>query len=130
MRVNMRLGIRDALAALRLARVSGPFSPVIAGLDPAIHPLREKHFCEPVLERAFAKKMDPRVKPAGDDVGLHRVTPRPRVPDECSERTCASGTRSGTQRKKREAQYRNKRAASVVWPLLGWTARDGISVPE
>ena len=29
----------------------------------------------------------------------------PRVPDECSERACASGTRSGTQRKKREARY-------------------------
>jgi hypothetical protein len=32
-------------------------SAVIAGLDPAIHPLR-KNF--------DAKKMDPRVKPAGD----------------------------------------------------------------
>ena len=30
---------------------------VIAGLDPAIHPLRKK---------ALTKKMDPRVKPAGD----------------------------------------------------------------
>jgi hypothetical protein len=30
--------------------------------------------------------------------------PRSRVPDECSERACASGTRSGTQRKNREAQ--------------------------
>jgi hypothetical protein len=30
---------------------------VIAGLDPAIHPLRKM---------LFAKRMDPRVKPAGD----------------------------------------------------------------
>jgi hypothetical protein len=30
---------------------------VIAGRDPAIHPLRKK---------VFTKKMDPRVKPAGD----------------------------------------------------------------
>ena len=28
-----------------------------------------------------------------------------RVPGECSERTCASGTRPGTQRKKRAALY-------------------------
>ena len=64
MRVNMRLGIRDALDALRLARVSGP-RPATA--DRRLQrPLREKHFCEPVLERAFAKEMDPRVKPAGD----------------------------------------------------------------
>jgi len=34
---------------------------VIAGLDPAIHPLTSKHFGR------FAKTMDPRVKPAGDD---------------------------------------------------------------
>jgi len=33
---------------------------VIAGLDPAIHPLRK---------RVLAKKMDPRVKPAGDGRG-------------------------------------------------------------
>jgi malonyl CoA-acyl carrier protein transacylase len=33
---------------------------VIAGLDPAIHLLRNKH---------VAKKMDPRVKPAGDASG-------------------------------------------------------------
>jgi peptide/nickel transport system ATP-binding protein len=31
--------------------------PVIAGLDPAIHPLRKK---------VLSKRMDPRVKPAGD----------------------------------------------------------------
>jgi hypothetical protein len=31
-------------------------TPVIAGLDPAIHPLRKYSLC---------KKMDPRVKPAG-----------------------------------------------------------------
>jgi hypothetical protein len=33
---------------------------VIAGLDPAIHHLRE---------RLLANKMDPRVKPAGDEYG-------------------------------------------------------------
>jgi hypothetical protein len=33
-------------------------SVVIAGLDPAIHLLRKK---------VLAKKMDPRVKPAGDE---------------------------------------------------------------
>jgi hypothetical protein len=33
---------------------------VIAGLDPAIHPFRENF---------DAKKMDPRVKPAGDAAG-------------------------------------------------------------
>ena len=32
-------------------------APVIAGLDPAIYPFRKK---------PFAKRMDPRVKPAGD----------------------------------------------------------------
>jgi hypothetical protein len=31
---------------------------VIAGLDPAIHPVRKK---------VLTKKMDPRVKPAGDE---------------------------------------------------------------
>jgi hypothetical protein len=31
--------------------------PVIAGLDPVIHPLRKN---------VLAKRMDPRVKPAGD----------------------------------------------------------------
>jgi hypothetical protein len=36
-------------------------SAVIAGLDPAIHPFRKKNF--------DAKKMDPRVKPAGDAAG-------------------------------------------------------------
>jgi hypothetical protein len=35
---------------------------VIAGLDPAIHPLR----------KADPKKMDPRVKPAGDGRGRRR----------------------------------------------------------
>jgi hypothetical protein len=35
-------------------------SSVIAGLDPAIHPLRKM----PIA--FFVKKMDPRVKPAGD----------------------------------------------------------------
>jgi hypothetical protein len=40
-------------------------SAVIAGLDPAIHPLR-KNF--------DAKKMDPRVKPAGDAAGGRFVT--------------------------------------------------------
>ena len=39
-------------------------SPVIAGLDPAIHPLRMK---------PYAKKMDPRVKPGGDDGGWGRA---------------------------------------------------------
>jgi hypothetical protein len=38
-----------------------PVSAVIAGLDPAIHPFRKKNF--------DAKKMDPRVKPAGDAAG-------------------------------------------------------------
>jgi hypothetical protein len=33
----------------------------IAGLDPAIHPLTNKHFGR------FAETMDPRVKPAGDE---------------------------------------------------------------
>ena len=38
---------------------------------------------------------------------LHRccLIAHSRVPDECGERTCASGTSSGTQRKKREAQH-------------------------
>jgi hypothetical protein len=40
------------------------FSAVIAGLDPAIHPFR-KNF--------DAKKMDPRVKPAGDAAGWART---------------------------------------------------------
>src|SRR5438309_12014614 len=35
-----------------------------------------------------------------------------RVPGECSERSCASGTRPGTQRVKREAQY------SMAPPLI------------
>jgi hypothetical protein len=34
-----------------------PAQAVIAGLDPAIHPLTNKHF------GPFAKMMDPRVKP-------------------------------------------------------------------
>jgi hypothetical protein len=34
-----------------------------------------------------------------------RLTPHSRVPDECSERACASGTSSGTQRKARAAPY-------------------------
>ena len=33
----------------------------IAGLDPAIHPLTNKHFGR------FQETMDPRVKPAGDE---------------------------------------------------------------
>jgi hypothetical protein len=37
---------------------------VIAGLDPAIHPLRKKR---------FTKVMDPRVEPAGDGGGLGGV---------------------------------------------------------
>jgi hypothetical protein len=36
---------------------------VIAGLDPAIHPLRKK---------VFTQKMDPRVKPAGDGTSAWR----------------------------------------------------------
>jgi hypothetical protein len=38
-----------------------PVSAVIAGLDPAIHLFRKNFF--------NAKKMDPRVKPAGDAAG-------------------------------------------------------------
>ena len=41
----------------------GPFSVVIAGLDPAIHR----------LARLFAKRMDPRVKPGGDECGFAMV---------------------------------------------------------
>jgi hypothetical protein len=37
---------------------SPAFHPVIAGLDPAIHPLR----------KTFAKKMDTQVKPAYDEL--------------------------------------------------------------
>jgi hypothetical protein len=37
-----------------------PFPPVIAGLDPAIHPLR----------KILAKMMDARVKPAHDAVDV------------------------------------------------------------
>jgi hypothetical protein len=37
-------------------------SPVIAGLDPAIHLLRKKA----LSKKTFCKEMDPRVKPAGD----------------------------------------------------------------
>jgi hypothetical protein len=40
-----------------------PPSVVIAGLDPAIH----------LLARLLAKKMDPRVKPGGDECGLAMV---------------------------------------------------------
>jgi hypothetical protein len=39
---------------------------VIAGLDPAIHPVRKK---------VLAKRMDPRVKPAGDGRLAWRQTP-------------------------------------------------------
>jgi len=43
---------------------------VIAGLDPAIHPVRKK---------VLTKKMDPRVKPAGDGrVARARAAPHPR----------------------------------------------------
>jgi hypothetical protein len=42
--------------------ISTETSPVIAGLDPAIHPLRKKALCE---------EIDPRVKPAGD-AGVRR----------------------------------------------------------
>jgi hypothetical protein len=38
---------------------------VIAGLDPAIHLLTKNAL------RLFAKKMDPRVKPAGDKSNYH-----------------------------------------------------------
>jgi hypothetical protein len=38
---------------------------VIAGLDPAIHLLTKNAL------RLFAKKMDPRVKPAGDESNYH-----------------------------------------------------------
>src|SRR5262249_49640091 len=45
-------------------------SVVIAGLDPAIHPVRKK---------VLTKKMDPRVKPAGDGrVARARAAPHPR----------------------------------------------------
>jgi hypothetical protein len=42
-------------------------SSVIAGLDPAIHPLRKM----PIA--FFVKKMDPRVKPAGDSRAANSV---------------------------------------------------------
>src|SRR6185295_8604974 len=49
-----------------------------------------------------------------------------RVPGECSERTCASGTRPGTQRKKREARYvcRLRLVVSPWVPGLAALARD------
>ena len=54
----------------------------------------------------------------------------PRVPDERSERACASETRSGTQLETREAQYRTEGATSgaVVSPLdPGFRAQDARS---
>src|SRR5262249_8788796 len=42
------------------------------GLDPGIHPLRKKH---------LAKKMDPRVKPAGDASLICRPPPSPQPVD-------------------------------------------------
>src|SRR5215472_4089803 len=41
---------------------------VIAGLDPAIHPVRKK---------VLTKRMDPRVKPAGDGGFVSRAAPHP-----------------------------------------------------
>jgi hypothetical protein len=53
---------------------------------------------------------------------------RSRVPGECSERPCASGTRPGTQRKNREAQYVLLRLVVSPWtPGLATLAR-GTSV--
>src|SRR5262249_8115363 len=52
-------------------------SPVIAGLDPAIHLLRKK---------SLRRMMDPRVKPAGDDWVANSVCPLSLWEREQSER--------------------------------------------
>jgi len=66
MRNNDKTGVIVARqhSSARQPREARP--TVIAGLDPAIHPLTK-------MPSSLAKKMDPRVKPAGDGEGLQPV---------------------------------------------------------
>ena len=53
----------------------------------------------------------------GQRFALRAATSHARVPAECSERSCASGTRAGTQRKNRGAQH-DSAGDPFVWPRI------------